>query len=131
MKVGIYLRVSTNEQTVEPQREELVRYCAARGWTDVREYADKVSGAKFSRMGLELLMRDVRRHAIKAVVCVKLDRLGRSLPHLAQLIGELTSNGVALVCPGQGIDTSDNNPAGRLQMHVLMAVAEFERELIR
>ena len=76
-------------------------------------------------------MADVRRSRLDAVVVFKLDRLGRSLARLAQLVGELTSNNVALVCTSQGIDTSNDNPAGRLQMHVLMAVAEFERSIIR
>src|SRR5688572_10775639 len=61
----------------------------------------------------------------------RLDRLGRSLPHLAQLVSELAAHGVTLVCTSQGIDTSNDNPAGRLQLGVLMAVAEFEREIIR
>jgi DNA invertase Pin-like site-specific DNA recombinase len=65
------------------------------------------------------------------VVCYKLDRLGRSLSHLAQIIDEFTLHNVALVVPGQGIDTSAANPAGRLQLHILCAVAEFEREIIR
>jgi len=53
------------------------------------------------------------------------------LPHLAQLVAELAVHGVALVCTSQGIDTSDDNPAGRLQLGVLMVVAEFERGIIR
>lgn len=129
-RVALYYRVSTSDQTNEPQRLELLAYCERRGWTDVREYADTVSGTKFTRAGLDKLMADVRRHSVKAVLCVKLDRLGRSLSNLAQMIGEFTAHRVALICPGQGIDTSDDNPAGRLQMHVLMAIAEFERELI-
>jgi len=52
------------------------------------------------------------------------------LQHLAQLIGELERHGTALVASSQGIDTSESNPAGRLQMHVLAAVAEFERSVI-
>jgi DNA invertase Pin-like site-specific DNA recombinase len=76
------------------------------------------------------MMGRVRRREFDAVICFKLDRLGRSLPHLAQLIGELDSNGVGLIVCGQGIDTTDSNPAARLQMHVLMAVAEFERSMI-
>lgn len=127
----IYLRVSTGSQSHDPQRQELVDFCARRGWQGVEEYADVVSGAKFSRDGLDRLMKDVRRGRVERVVCVKLDRLGRSLPHLAQLIGELDAHRVALVCTSQAIDTNHDNPAGRLQMHVLMAVAEFERSLIR
>jgi DNA invertase Pin-like site-specific DNA recombinase len=128
---AIYLRVSTADQTTEHQRRELHEYCERRGWGNVAEYADVVSGSKFSREGLDRLMSDIRRLRVERVVCVKLDRLGRSLPHLAQLIAELDTHGVAVVCTSQAIDTSHDNPAGRLQMHVLMAVAEFERSLIR
>ncbi len=76
-------------------------------------------------------MSEVRRGRIDVILCQKLDRLGRSLPHLAQIIAELTAHNVALICISQGIDTSDANPAGRLQLGVLMAVAEFERAIIR
>ncbi len=131
MKTALYMRVSTSEQTTDPQRGELVEYCTRRGWKDLAEYSDTISGAKFTRSGLDRLMADVRRGKIARIVVAKLDRLGRSLPHLAQLVGELDSHGTALAVPGQGIDTSHDNPAGRLQMHVLMAVAEFERSLIR
>ena len=72
----------------------------------------------------------VRRGRIDLVVCYKLDRLGRSLAHLASLIGEFAAHNVALVVPGQGIDTSGANSAARLQLNILCAVAEFERELI-
>jgi len=57
---------------------------------------------------------------IDLIACHKLDRLGRSLPHLAQMIGEFEANGVALFIPGQGIDTRQANPAGRLQLYILM-----------
>jgi DNA invertase Pin-like site-specific DNA recombinase len=77
-----------------------------------------------------MLMKEVRAGKLDVIVCVKMDRLGRSLPHLAQLVGELDRHHVALICTSQGIDTSNDNPAGRLQMHVLMAVAEFEKALI-
>ena len=76
-------------------------------------------------------MREVRKGRIDAVVAYKLDRLGRSLPHLAQLVSEMTAHRVALVIPAQGIDTSAANPASQLQLNILMAVAEFEREIIR
>ncbi len=96
----------------------------------VEEIDDTISGMTFTRKGLDRLMGLVRRKKIDLVVCHKLDRLGRSLPHLAQMIGEFEANGVALFIPGQGIDTRHANPAGRLQMHILMAVADFERALI-
>lgn len=129
--IALYLRVSTSEQTVEPQRRELVEFCQRRGWTQWTEWTDTISGAKFTRSGLDKLMRAVRKKEIKVVLCVKLDRLGRSLLHLARLIAEFEKHGCALICTSQGIDTSHDNPAGRLQMNVLAAVAEFERSLIR
>ena len=70
-------------------------------------------------------MKLVRRKKIDLIMAHKLDRLGRSLPHLAQMIGEFEANGVALFIPGQGIDTRQDNPAGRLQLHILMAVADL------
>lgn len=131
MKTAIYLRVSTSDQHHDPQRAELMEYCRRRGWENVAEYSDTISGAKFTRAGLDHLMRDVRRGRVERIVVVKLDRLGRSLPHLAQLIGELDAHRVALVACSQGIDTSADSPTGRLQLGVLAAVAEFERALIR
>ena len=130
-RVALYLRVSTAEQTHEPQRQELLEICAKRRWPVAEEFTDQISGAKFTRMGLDRLMRAVRQGELDVVMCVKLDRLGRSLSHLAQLISEFDKHRVAVLCPSQGIDTTGENPAGRLQMHVLMAVAEFERSLIR
>lgn len=130
-RTAFYCRVSTDGQTNDPQLWELEEYRARRGWPPPKIYRDKISGAKWTRRGLDSLMADVRRGRLDVVLCVKLDRLGRSLSHLAQLIAELDAHGVALVCTSQGIDTSDDNPAGRLQMHVLMSVAEFERSLIR
>jgi DNA invertase Pin-like site-specific DNA recombinase len=130
-KIAIYTRVSTDKQTHDSQLNELREYCRRRGWTDVREFADVISGAKFSRQGLDRLMADVRRGRLDVIVCFKLDRLGRSLAHLAQIVGELTAHRIALVCPSQGIDTSTTNPASQLQLNVLMAVAEFERAIIQ
>ena len=131
MKAAIYLRVSTDKQTTSAQRQELREICKRRGWTDVTEYSDVISGAKFTRVGLDKMMTEVRRGRLDVVLCYKLDRLGRSLVSVAQLIGEMLANKVALVIPGQGIDTSSDNSAARLQMNILIAVAEFERDIIR
>jgi putative DNA-invertase from lambdoid prophage Rac len=131
MKIAIYTRVSTDKQTHDSQLNELREYCRRRDWTRITEYADVISGAKFSRTGLDRLMADVRRGKLDVVICFKLDRLGRSLPHLAQIVAELTAHRVALVCPSQGIDTSGLNPASQFQLNVLMAVAQFERSLIQ
>jgi putative DNA-invertase from lambdoid prophage Rac len=131
MKAAIYARVSTDKQTHDSQLNELREYCLRRDWTNVTEYCDTISGSKFSRAALDRLMTAVRRGKVDVVVCFKLDRLGRSLPHLAQIVGELTRHQVALVCPSQGIDTSGLNPASQLQLNILMAIAEFERSIIQ
>jgi DNA invertase Pin-like site-specific DNA recombinase len=131
MKAIIYTRVSTDKQNHDPQLQDLREYCTRRGWTEVEEISDVISGAKSSRKGLDRLMQAVRRGKVDLVVCFKLDRLGRSLSHLAQIIDEFNTHKVALVVPAQGIDTSEGNPAGKLQLHILCAVAEFEREIIR
>jgi len=129
-RIFIYGRVSTADQSHESQLREVKEFCARR-WTTVPTIiTDTASGAKFSRSGLDRLMNLVRRGKVDVVACFKLDRLGRSLPHLAQIIAEFDQHGTAVVATSQGIDTNCDSPAGRLQMHVLIAVAEFERSLI-
>lgn len=131
MKAAIYLRVSTDKQTTAAQRKELREICKRRRWENVVEYEDVISGAKFTRTGLDKMMAEIRRGRLDVVLCYKLDRLGRSLVSVAQLIGEMLTNKVALVIPGQGIDTSSDNSAAKLQLNILMAVAEFECDIIR
>ena len=129
MKVAVYARVSTVDQTAENQLLELRRYVAARGWSAV-EYVDEgVSGAKDRRPALDQLVADVRAHRVQAVVCWRLDRLGRNLRHLVMLLDDWHSRGVAFVTLGEGIDTS--TPAGRLVAGVLGSIAEFERARIQ
>lgn len=131
MNVVLYARVSTEDQTVEPQFLELRGIAAQRGWTVVRECTDVLSGGKAERPGLGAVMEMVREKTVQAVVVVKIDRLARSLVHFSALAAELVKAGVALIAPGQGIDTSDANPCGKFQLNILAAVAEFERDLIR
>ena len=129
MRAAIYARVSTLEQEPENQLAELRRYCELRGW-ELREYVDRgVSGSKDRRPALDELLRDAKRRRFDVLVCWRLDRLGRNLKHLVTLLEELQSLGVAFVSLGEGIDCT--TPAGRLQLHVLAALAEFERERIR
>jgi DNA invertase Pin-like site-specific DNA recombinase len=131
-RIIIYGRVSTAEQRHDSQIAEVQDYCERRWGNNVpvTVITDTASGAKTSREGLDRMMQLVRRNKVDLVACFKLDRLGRSLPHLAQIISELDQHNVAIVATSQGIDTNHDSPAGRLQMHVLMAVAEFERTLI-
>ena len=128
MTAAIYARVSTFDQEPENQLADLRRYTAARGWT-VREYVDRgVSGSKDRRPALDQLVVDAKRRRFDVLVCWRLDRLGRSLRHLILLLDDLRALGVAFVSLGEGIDAT--TPAGRLQLHVLGAISEFERARI-
>lgn len=129
VRAAIYARVSTADQAPENQLHELRRYVQARGWL-AREYVDHgVSGAKDRRPALDQLVADARRRRLDVVVCWRLDRLGRNLKHLITLLDDLQVVGVAFVSLAEGIDAT--TPAGKLQLHILGAIAEFERERVR
>jgi DNA invertase Pin-like site-specific DNA recombinase len=127
-RIVIYVRTSTTQQTVENQLLELRQYVADRGLVAV-EYSDQISGTTDRRPGLDALMRDARRRQFKTVVVWSLDRAGRSLPHLVAMIDELQQLGVAFVSLREGLDLS--TAAGKFQLHVLAALASFERERLR
>jgi DNA invertase Pin-like site-specific DNA recombinase len=133
IKIGIYMRVSTEEQNCDLQRMELLAQAKSRGW-EAEIYEDQgISGANFDRPALNRLLADADNGRIKIIMAWKLDRIGRSTQHLAGIINRLLKADVGLVVPSQGIDTSAGsmNPASKLQLNVLAAVAEFERDLIR
>jgi DNA invertase Pin-like site-specific DNA recombinase len=129
-RVGFYVRVSTSEQTVEPQLFALRAYAEARKLEISTECVDHgVSGARDRRPALDRLLADARRRRFDVLAVTKLDRLARSVRHLTSLAAELEALDVDLVVLDQAIDTS--TPAGRLLFHVLGSIAEFERDLIR
>ena len=127
-RAAIYARVSTMDQEPENQLAELRRYVLARGWT-ATEYVDHgISGAKEKRPALDALVKDAKRRKVDVLVCWRLDRLGRNLRHLILLLDDLQAVGVDFVSLAEGIDAT--TPAGRLQLHILGAIAEFERARI-
>jgi DNA invertase Pin-like site-specific DNA recombinase len=128
-RVAIYARVSTTGQTAENQLLALRSFAAARGWTII-EYIDHAqSGGKERRPALDGLLAAVRTRRVDLVACVNLDRLARNVHHLVAMVREFEALGVDLVVLDQAIDTT--TPAGRLLFHVLAAISEFERDLIR
>jgi len=130
MKIAIYARVSTTDQTNTIQVRELQEYAARRNWELTDVYQDQMSGAKASRPGINRLMADARLRKFDAVLVWKLDRFGRSLVNCVSAIQELQALGIRFIAVSQGLDTDESNPASKLLMHILAAVAQFERELI-
>ncbi len=129
LRVALYARVSTTDQSLDPQLDALRRYAGARGWEPQEFHDHGQSGRKEQRDGLKALLGAARRREIDAVAVAKLDRLGRSLAHLLSVLGELESLGVAFVSLDDGIDTQ--TAAGRLFMQIRGAFAEYEAALIR
>lgn len=128
MRAAVYARVSTFDQEPENQLAELHRFASARGW-DVIDYVDRgVSGAKDRRPALDELLTSAKRRKFDVLLVWRLDRLGRNLRHLVMLIEELQALGIQFVSLAEGIDAT--TPAGKLQMHILAAIAEFERARI-
>jgi len=87
-----------------------------------------ISGAKDRRPALDTLLADARRRHFDVLVVWRLDRLGRNLRHLVTLLEDVQALGIAFVSLAEGIDAT--TPAGKLQMHILAAIAEFERARI-
>ena len=131
-RVALYLRVSTLEQDVTNQRRELEAVAQRHGWRIVAVFSDTgVSGAKgrAERPGLDELMKAVARRDVDMVAAWSVDRLGRSLQGLLEVLMEFRAKGVDLYLHQQGIDTS--TPGGKAMYQMLGVFAELERELIR
>lgn len=120
MKIG-YARVSTHEQNLDLQIDDLNKAGCE------RIYTDKISGSKSSRPELDDMLKHLRSG--DTVVVWKLDRLGRSIKHLIELSEQLQSRDVALESIQDKIDTS--TASGRLYFNMMASLAEFERDLIR
>lgn len=130
MKVGLYLRVSTDEQTTFNQELELKKYCEREGYEIYRIYRDEgISGVKTSRPALDEMLKDMRNKMFDAVIVWKFDRLGRSTAHLLQILEELRNKNVRLIATSQSIDTF--TPMGKFFFTILSGFAEMEREMIR
>jgi DNA invertase Pin-like site-specific DNA recombinase len=120
MKIG-YARVSTHEQNLDLQRDALNKAGCE------RIIEDTASGGKASRTGLAQVLDLLRQRDI--LVVWRLDRLGRTLKHLIELMADLERRGIGFQSITEAIDTT--TPGGKLVFHIFAALAEFERNLIR
>ncbi len=130
MNILLYARVSTSEQTLDPQWLELRDRARREGWTVVGEFSDVLSGGREVRPGIDALRARCLEGGIDMVVVVKLDRLGRSLLNVVKLVQDLGRIGVAVFCTSQGIDTRKSSPCGTMVLQIMAAFSEFEKSII-
>jgi DNA invertase Pin-like site-specific DNA recombinase len=131
-RAALYVRVSTDAQTVENQMHELRQVAERRGWHVVEVYKDAgISGSKGrdQRPGLDTMLKEASRRRFDVVMAWAIDRLGRSIVDLIGTIQHLEACGVDLYLDQQNIDTT--TPSGKLLYTVSGAFAEFERSMIR
>lgn len=134
--VGLYIRVSTQEQasegySIEEQKERLTKYADAQGWTVYRLYSDPgFSGGSIERPGLKTLITDVAAGKLDKVAVYKLDRMSRSQKDTLYLIEDVfIPNGVDFVSMTENFDTG--TPLGRAMIGILSVFAQLEREQIK
>jgi putative DNA-invertase from lambdoid prophage Rac len=127
MKVAIYCRVSTQEQTTENQRIRLIEYCERQGWQF--EVIEEVESSRKTRPKKQELLNRLRHKEFDGVLVWKLDRWARSSFELLNEIEELTKKGIAFYSMSDNLDFSTST--GRLHFAILAAFAQFERDLIR
>jgi DNA invertase Pin-like site-specific DNA recombinase len=130
MKIAIYVRNSTNEdrQNPETQIRPLKERCLREDW-DYEVFQEFASGAKESRPELDKMLQRIRQGDFDAIMVWRLDRLGRSLAHLLQLIEEFKNKKVKFISLTEGFDTS--TAQGELFFSIAGAFAQFERKLIQ
>jgi len=130
MRIAIYARVSTKDQSCALQLRDLKTYCTARKLTVFRDYIDVgESGAKDSRPKLNELMADARKRKFDAILVWRFDRFARSTKHLLLALEEFRSLGVQFISYQENIDTT--SPLGQALFTIVSAVAQLERDLIR
>ena len=129
--VALYLRCSTDDQTIENQRRELTAVAERHSWQIVAEFKDEgISGAKGrdKRPGYDKLYTGIMRREFDMVAAWAVDRLGRSLKELVLFLSDMNGKGVNLYLHQQGLDTSTD--MGRMMFHQIALFADFERSLI-
>jgi len=127
-RAALYVRVSTYDQNPQTQILDLRQMAAQRGYEVVAEFADRISGTKAKRPGLDQMMADARRGRFEVVMTWACDRIARSTRHFLEVLDELSRINVEFVSFRESIDTA--GPLGRAIVVIIGAIAELERNLI-
>lgn len=128
-RIALYVRVSTQDQSCELQKRELIQFANARGWEISKIYEDIATGTNGNRPMFKQLLRDAKERKFDILICWKLDRLFRSLKDIIGTLQELVELKIDFISLKDNIDLTTSS--GRLMMHLLGAFAEFEASLIR
>ena len=129
MKVALYARVSKEDgQTPENQLDILRQLAERRGYEIYKEYIDKASGKDANRPAFSDMMAAASKHEFDAIMAVRLDRIMRSLRNLDDTMQKLAVYNVSLIFSDMELDLK--TPNGRLQMNLISAIAQWEREMI-
>ncbi len=128
-RVGLYMRVSTKDQSCEMQLSDLERYSKERGFRIFKVYKDNgVSGTKDTRLGLSQLMDDAKKKKFDIVLVWRFDRFARSTKHLVNALYEFRNLNIDFISYQENIDTS--SPLGEAIFTIISAMATLERDII-
>ncbi len=127
-RVAVYVRVSTKDQSVEMQLNDLERYSKERGFNVFMVYKDNISGTKNTRPGLDHLMNDAKKRKFNMVLVWRFDRFARSTKHLVNALYEFRNLGIDFISYQENIDTS--SPLGEAIITIISAMAKLERDII-
>jgi DNA invertase Pin-like site-specific DNA recombinase len=130
MRVIGYARVSSKDQSLDIQIEELQKFCQYRGFELVRIFTDKVSGKDLERTGFKDMMTALHKGSLGAegLVVYKIDRIGRNIRNLLSILDDLSKLHIQFISVSDNIDTT--SPQGALMFNLIASFAEYERLLI-
>lgn len=130
-RVAIYIRVSTEHQNLDLQKNELLQYCEIRKWTNVKIYSDfGISGSRTdNRPDFKRMMKDAKARRIDTILVWRLDRMGRSLVDLVTTLQELNDLGVEFISLRDGVDATTS--AGKLFFGLIASFAQYEKDILK
>jgi DNA invertase Pin-like site-specific DNA recombinase len=132
--IAYYLRVSTAAQDYPAQLHALQEFARRKGWAPPARrnlFAEKISGAKTKRRELDRMLQACRDGKFDTIIAYRVDRIGRSLPHLLQIYEECEAKAIRLIGAADNVDTEDNRMGARIFRQAMALVASITREMIQ